>query len=121
MLPNITSGSYTVTVTDANNCQASDSITVNVINIGINENLLDKEFQIYPNPTQGSLNIRVNNASLRFDLQITDVEGRIVRSDIHNNVGLFVKNYDLSDLAKGIYYLRIFSTEGNITRSLLIQ
>jgi len=67
------------------------------------------------------VNITFNNPSIEFDLQITDVDGKIIRTDIHNKHSLFVKNYDLSDLAKGIYYVRIFSKEGNITRTLMIQ
>lgn len=116
-----TDGVYSVIVTDAHNCQNSDSITVNVINIGITESAIDAALEIYPNPSQGLLNVRVNNQSLRFDLQITDVAGRIIISDNHKINGLFNKTYNLTELSKGIYYFRIFSVEGNATRTLIIQ
>lgn len=115
-----TTGLYKVVVTDTHNCQGTDSITVTV-SIGINETLLDAVLEVYPNPTQGLINVIMNDASLNFVLNITDVEGRIIMTDTHKFSGIFNKTYDLSELAKGIYYLRIFSSEGNVTRTLIIQ
>ncbi len=116
-----TSGVYSVIVTDVNNCQNSDSITVSVINNIENESFFDKVLEIYPNPTSGMLNIKVNDQSLRFDLQILDAIGKVIFSDDHKINGLFNKNYNLSAFSKGIYYLRIFSSEGNTTRALIVQ
>jgi hypothetical protein len=114
-------GTYSVVVTDSHNCQATDSIVVSVINSVGSESALDRSLSVYPNPSSGMINVMINNPSLEFDLQITDVEGRIILMDFHKNHGLFVKNYDLSDLAMGIYYVRIFSNEGNVTRAMLVQ
>ncbi len=114
-------GTYSVIVTDVHNCQGSDSIVVTVINSVNTESALDRSLSIYPNPSTGIFNVTMNNPSLEFELQLTDVEGRIILTDFHKNYGLFVKYYDLSDLAKGIYYLRIFSNEGNVTRALMVQ
>lgn len=115
-----TAGVFYVTVTDIHSCQNSDTITVNLIT-GLTENDLNNHFNVYPNPTQGMLNITTNDASLRFDLQITDVIGQIILTDSHVSGGIFNKEYNLNDLAKGLYYLQVFTPEGNLTRTLIIQ
>lgn len=114
-------GVYSVTVTDSHNCQNSDSITITIINNISNESFLDKTIEIYPNPSQGLLNVKVNDPTLRFDLQITDVIGKIIVTDSHSNSGIFNKKYNLTEFSKGIYYLTIFSDEGKATRTLIIQ
>jgi hypothetical protein len=115
-----TTNTYWVVVTDNHSCTASDTIIVTVID-GISESVIDKAVDIYPNPSRGIVSVRINRQLKNFELQITDVEGRIILTDSHSNNNLFNKNYDLSEYAKGIYYLRIFSADGNTTRTLIIQ
>lgn len=115
-----TSGTYYVVVTDIHNCQGSDTITVNVIT-GVTENALDAALEVYPNPTNGLVTISIAKSSLEFILNVTDVEGRLILSDSQKFSGIFNKNYDLSHLAKGVYYLRILSNDGNTTRPIVIQ
>ena len=111
---------YYVTVTSANNCQGSDTITVTITN-GITNTEIDRAFEIYPNPTSGTINVIVNNPLLHFDLRISDVSGRIILIDSHKESGLFNKSYFLSGVSSGVYFIQIISPEGISTKPLLVK
>jgi hypothetical protein len=113
-------GTYSVYVTDAHGCHGTDTIVVNVIPNGIAINELDHAVELYPNPTSGEINVKVNFTK-HFDIVITDVVGQILLSDTHRDNSLFNKTYDLSAFSRGIYFLRLNSGEGSTTRSIIIQ
>jgi hypothetical protein len=113
-------GTYFVDVTDANGCHGYDTVVVNVLQISVSENEISDAIQLYPNPSTGMINIRVNTTS-RFRLDITDVIGQALITDSYKANSFFDRNYDLSSFAKGIYYLRITSESGNATRTIIIQ
>lgn len=82
----------------------------------IKDPYLSENIHVYPNPVKGSLNIRS-----AFDLQLIEV------IDMH---GRQVKRFhpidksdqiNLADLSNGVYGLRIYSSEGILTRKILIQ
>jgi hypothetical protein len=115
-----TQGSYWVSVTDNHGCHGSDTIVVN-IQVGITDNELNDAFVVYPNPSNGEINIVVNNATLRFDLRITDVVGQTLIMENHRDNANFNKRYDLSSFAKGMYFVKLTSENGSVTRPILIQ
>jgi uncharacterized repeat protein (TIGR01451 family) len=67
-------------------------------------------FTTYPNPTNGLLNIQgdvlIDNVSLM------DINGRILQ-EFHFNTPTLMAQLDVTDIAKGIYFLKIKSKEGN--------
>lgn len=75
--------------------------------VGINELTHENEFKLYPNPTNGNLNIDYN----------LDVEGSI---RIINGIGQIVmskeltKSVSLNNLDKGIYLVNIIGNEGKV-------
>jgi len=75
------------------------------------------EFSIYPNPTNGILNID-NKSNLNFELQIFNNYGQLVfsQNDINNNVKI-----DLSILNTGIYFAKIISSEGIFTKKISLN
>jgi len=68
---------------------------------------LDEMITIYPNPTSGLITLEVDNPI--NSIIIYDLLGKIIYS---NKNGL--KEYDISELANGIYILKIEDNEGNI-------
>ena len=115
-----TAGTFFVTVTDGNSCVGSDTIVVS-INTGIQDAANNLIQSIYPNPTTGVVHVTLNNHGSQLQLQILDVTGRIVLLDRFSDNGVFMKNYDLSAIAKGVYYIQVLSSEGNTTHSLVVQ
>ena len=69
---------------------------------------------IYPNPTKGKFSI--DNGQLRIDnWEILDVCGRII---VNCQLSI-VNSIDISHLPSGIYYLRVQTDKGVITRNVV--
>ena len=71
--------------------------------------------QVFPNPSNGIVNIR-NNLTTSTQLIILDSRGRKV---LEESIGSSEKQIDLSECAKGVYYAR-FKSENHITIKQLI-
>jgi len=100
----LASGSYTLTVIDANGC-AKDSTFQIKNTVGIND-FATINFELYPNPTTGIFHI---DGSGYYAVIITDAAGRVVlNSDATDNTTI-----DLSTYENGIYFVRIEKDELN--------
>lgn len=70
--------------------------------------------KLYPNPTNGVLNLELNSQSdMQVEIAIQDVMGRISsRSSKSLSIGENYFSMDLNDLSSGIYFIRIESNDG---------
>jgi len=103
----LTPGDYTVSITDANGCEYSETITV-VVN-GIEEMINLVNLVLFPNPTQGIVDIRMSGLQGEDVTAILmDGLGReIAREDLGNLTGEKVHTMDLSSAESGVYLLRM--------------
>ena len=82
--------------------------------LGIEENILNNTFSIYPNPTSNVLNIKSSQ----------DIDNVIIYNLLGQNVASFTKNeitdssIDMSELSKGLYLVKI--TSGDKTQTLRV-
>lgn len=74
-------------------------------------------FMFYPNPTTGELNV-VNFSEEEADLQILDIQGRLVKTK--KLTGKQVK-INVNNLSEGIYFIRFSNTSITKTRKLIIN
>lgn len=75
------------------------------------------EISVFPNPTDGNLWVSYdNNGNQSINYQLTDIEGRLIYSNVHINQDV---NINLCDLPAGAYFLLIFN-EKNETKSFKI-
>ncbi|MFT7615062.1 MAG: hypothetical protein ACI9J3_004050 [Parvicellaceae bacterium] len=94
-------------VWNAAGCADTVSQTVN-ITVGIEENNLP-QISIYPNPSNGMLNI-VNSVSVEeFNVVIMDMTGKILSRQVINGS---VNTIDLSQFANGQYLIQIGNQSG---------
>ena len=113
----INSGDYMITVTDVMGCV--DSLVVSVIIDGVNTPT-PLAFGMYPNPSNGVLNITLSNSSINANIDIYDMQGRLMfnRENLSgsNNIPL-----DLQDFQNGTYVMVIRTNEGVGTSRIVIQ
>jgi len=89
------------------------------LNTGIKEVGRNKHnIAVYPNPTGGIFNIESTNAISSFE--IYNSFGKLIYSESGLNRQA-IKRIDLSDYAKGIYFLKIQTITGVATKKLLIH
>jgi hypothetical protein len=113
----------TYTFTDSNGCTNTGTTTIVVSScVGVNEiNALDG-ISFYPNPNDGSFTINVASDIEEMKMEIIDLQGRIVYSEMLNGVNAgFTKNMNVEGIANGAYYLRFTSANAMITEKLIIQ
>ncbi len=64
---------------------------------------------VYPNPTKGSININFSSISENdFTLELVDMYGNVHHSLTNNDInGQYSVNIDFSDLANGVYFVKL--------------
>ena len=80
------------------------------------------KFNVYPNPTNGQLNIAYSEINEDVEVSIIDNVGRIVaQRQINPTMGSQVINIDLSDLNNGIYQVQFTGAVSTIVKKVVVQ
>ncbi|MCF8247269.1 MAG: T9SS type A sorting domain-containing protein [Saprospiraceae bacterium] len=114
---NLPTGSYSVTVTDANGCTAVQNIGI-VSGSQTIENVLGIEMS--PNPSTGKFSISLEMAeAMQVQVAIYDITGRqlLVAEQYGNTLKI---PFDLSDRPSGVYLVKMAIGEKMITRRMVI-
>ena len=101
-LSNINSGTYTVTVTDANGCSLNETIVLDM-STGVNTVLNDEVFLIYPNPAKDWITIESKNLNNTI-FTITTINGQLLMLETLNSTK---SSFNISSLSSGIYFYEI--------------
>jgi len=117
-----TLGIYTVTMTNDAIVSHPDYpaqviTTLEVVSVAVNENELS-DIKAYPNPTQGKLQVT------GYELQVTSIEvfdiyGR--NQTPHTTYLAPHTSLDITDLASGVYFVKIYTESGIVTKKILKQ
>lgn len=75
-------------------------------------------FRVYPNPTNGTLNIRINNYVGKVTIQVIDINGRVV-NEFKNEDFNTEKLLNLNNLQSGIYVLKVSGDSLNFTQKII--
>ena len=91
-------------------------LTINQDVTAIDE--LSDNLKIYPNPSTGFVNIVMPSSEKNTEATVFNSSGQIVRTlKLQNQVN----NVDLSDLSKGIYFVKLAGSENNEMKKLVIN
>ncbi len=94
-----------------------------VIPDGTNDlKLEDTQVTLFPNPTTEvvNLDLNLNEVSDIVNVQIIDVQGRIMQTASFNNIKDEVITLNVSDLAKGNYFIHVQTDEGFRTKNFVV-
>ncbi len=80
-------------------------------------NELNKDFLVFPNPTNSIISISNTENVTINKISITDVNGRIVKADNFVNISNIELN--ISDLNNGLYFINIYSENGLTTKKIV--
>jgi hypothetical protein len=92
------------------NC--SEALSINDVDY------LNNNINIYPNPSTGIFNIKMKSLE-DFTFDIYDITGKIIMSKIDIVKNEF--NLDLSSYSKGLYFIKLKSSVGTITKKLILR
>lgn len=93
------------------NCDGVDGI-LNLVDI------LNFEYNIIPNPSNGAFIIRFNTSVNEGDLILTDINGKIVLS---GKIAGSIFEFNDVNLKKGVYFLSIKSSIGSVNKRVIIN
>lgn len=113
-----TTGDYSVTVTDTSGCSNSDTIHVDC-SVGVTAITSLNNLHVYPNPSSGIVNIEFGNTVQNATIRWVNMQGDVVSEDRMN--GIRQRQYDLTSLPKGVYFLQVISDEGNSLHRVIVQ
>ena len=111
-------GTYTVALTATNSFGSDTETKSNYItvtsNVGIGENLAD--FSIYPNPSNGLINVDLSQVNGQAsEIVVTDITGRVITTV---NTPEQITQLDLTNEAKGIYFVTVHTENNSHTKKI---
>lgn len=118
-------GVHNISVTVVNNlgCSVTSSVKITFdICSSINENGKDLLLSVHPNPAMNVLNVEIFGQAENVEYFFMNYQGKILYTSSKMNLtGKHSKQIDLTDFAKGIYYLRMNSGEKTSVKKVVIQ
>ena len=88
---------------------------------GINEKADLTGIQIFPNPSSGRITISFDNNVGITELSVMNLLNKVVFSDKLETMTGKTLNIDLSDLSKGVYFIKLKTDRQEETRKIIIQ
>ncbi|MFO8234408.1 MAG: T9SS type A sorting domain-containing protein [Bacteroidales bacterium] len=121
----LSTGEYTVYVSDDNNCgpAESDPVTIEANETGIDELTDVYDLRLYPNPTSGKINIEMDlpNQS-KVQLQVINSLGQAEKIfDFDGKRHEVSESFDMSSLNQGIYIFKFYDGDKYIGRRMVIM
>lgn len=95
-----------------------DEFTIYHKPTGLDPDLADDDFILYPNPVTAVVNISTSLNFRNSGYRITDMEGKLVKSGMLSGEN---SRLDLSFLKPGLYNIQLDNGAGTITRKILRQ
>ena len=108
-LSDLSGGTYTVTITDANGCEEISTFTVNNTNALEGQELIKLTFT--PNPTEGFVHISAEGM-IQAQISVLDVGGRLVFSIANIDATNFALN--ITDQPQGVYFVKLKQDEKQV-------
>ena len=118
----INGGSYTITcVVEDTVCNSFDTATFNVqMTIGVTENELSRSLNIFPNPSTGEFTIAFDLEKAQdITISVVDALGREISNEIIARAeGATQHKLDLTNQARGLYFVKITAGENTIVKKI---
>lgn len=91
--------------------------------VGLTESELVEDLSVYPNPTDNELNVKFSVGSAQSMIfTITDISGKQIQSNVINaNAGSNLVMMNTSDLASGMYFLKLNSGGAEQTLQFIVK
>jgi hypothetical protein len=105
-----------------NGCASSDTIVITVMDdVSINGSLNNVDMSIFPNPNNGQYTMTIDGVNGEINMEVIDIAGQVVYRERLEATANFSAQFDMSTLAKGVYYIKLTNNDGVKTQKLIIK
>ncbi len=116
---NLSAGTYSVTVTDANGCTTTGTATVDSSVNTIDEELITG-WNVYPNPNDGSFFLTMDmTRSEEIEVRVINVLGQVIDQRQYEEMNLS-DSFDLRNLPQGTYFLEMRVNDSRIVERITV-
>ncbi len=118
--PSLPFGVYSVIITNQYGCSSdTGAFTVTAVS-GINEISLNTEAGLYPNPTNGNLQLVFDFPIGDYNLHIINVLGQTVYTENIYSAGQYTGSINMSGYGKGVYFLTIDGHNSKAEKKIVV-
>lgn len=113
----IQSGNYHVEYIGPNGCPTSTDLLEFTLQVGIDEVSIFDELSVYPNPGKGEFTINGELPSAEdVTIELVNMLGQALQPAIRvSSTSSFTQRVDISQVANGVYFIRITAADSSIT------
>lgn len=117
------SGTYSVKVTDANNCQGNAQTEVKVSPILANEAPNNAVVSVFPNPVSEQLSVSFDSEpNKQISITVLDSRGRVIEQrKLKSLGGNQQEKFDIRNLTSGQYLLKINTSQQEVVKKIVIS
>jgi hypothetical protein len=110
------SGTYTQLITNENGCDSIINLYLTIYNTGIGDFLYSK-MKIYPNPSNGSLQIDWDKELITaLQIKLYDYNGKLIKElDTKSH------HHELKNLVDGVYFIKLVTKQGVFVEKLVLN
>ncbi len=118
-------GQYTVEMIATNDC--GDRVrtkTVDISTVFTTEVFGNLTLDVFPNPTNGQFNLSIQNVTAANDLsfELTDLQGRVIETKkLATQTGEILYQFNQTNIASGIYFLKITDRQQSVVTKVLVE
>lgn len=110
-------GTYSVTVSDANDCALTDTFAVNAL-LSAGKQASNLSFTVYPNPAKHEVTVVGTQPASQMNLY--SVDGQLVLKKYFQD-SMPNRSLDINHLSNGIYWLEVWDSTRSIARLKIVK
>ncbi|NJN76929.1 MAG: T9SS type A sorting domain-containing protein [Saprospiraceae bacterium] len=119
-IQNLVIGTYTVTVTDVNNCSSTTSITVQDFTSNTNNIEALTNFEVFPNPSSGEFMVRLDfSETTDIQIRVLNIVGQPIM-EINETDNALNLPINLTEQPSGMYFIMIQTENGRAIKRVMI-
>ena len=88
---------------------------------GIYDISIDSDVHILPNPSNGQFSLSIEKQSHEISMELRNLQGALLYHEQQRGVGLFKKEFNFSNLANGLYLLKVSTENGVAVKRIVVQ
>jgi hypothetical protein len=98
---------------------------VNIVNENMEQEIMDKVINIYPNPANDMVTVEYPVGFEKYQVQLFDALGQVVYNhqikDDGTNAGTVKHQINIASFSKGVYFVSVTTEAGRTMKRLIIQ